>query len=49
MIGATTLSVGALRNAMVAAELEYKIPVEHVLLYGFMMTVFLATIYVPWT
>ena len=47
VIGATTLSVGALRNAMIASELGYDLPVEHVLLYGFMLTVFLATIYVP--
>lgn len=47
MIGSTTLSIGALRNAMIAARLGYDLPVEHVLLYGFMMTLLLAVIYVP--
>jgi hypothetical protein len=47
VIGTTTLSVGALRNAMLAAKLGYTIPVEHVLIYGLGMTMYLATIYYP--
>ena len=49
IIGSTTLSMGALRNALIAWDPSYEalIPAEHVLLYGLMLVFFLAVMYFP--
>ena len=47
IIGATTLSTGALRNALYSWLPQSAGSLDHVLLYGTMMTILLALIYIP--
>lgn len=49
LVGAATLVAGALRNAVIAWSQEEAdhLPVEHVVVFGLSLTIFLAAIYLP--